>query len=78
LAQFPEIVKKATQELKPNYICNYAYDLATSFASFYQSCPVLKAESEEVKNFRLALVNATKIVLGNCLWLMNIKSLERM
>jgi arginyl-tRNA synthetase len=78
LAQFPEIVKKAAQELKPNYICNYAYDLATSFASFYQSCPVLKAETEEVKNFRLALVNATKIVLGNCLWLMNIKSLERM
>jgi arginyl-tRNA synthetase len=78
LAQFPEIVKKAAQELKPNYICNYAYDLATSFASFYQSCHVLKAESKELKNFRLALVNATKIVLGNCLWLMNIKSLERM
>ncbi|MFZ8829975.1 MAG: DALR anticodon-binding domain-containing protein, partial [Candidatus Aenigmatarchaeota archaeon] len=39
------------QELKPNYICNYAYDLATSFASFYQSCPVLKAGSKELKNF---------------------------
>jgi arginyl-tRNA synthetase len=78
LSRFQEVVKKAAQELKPNYICNYAYELTTTFASFYQSCSVLKAESEELRNFRLALVNATKFVLGNCLWLMNIKSLERM
>ncbi|MDI6807300.1 MAG: arginine--tRNA ligase [Candidatus Aenigmarchaeota archaeon] len=78
LAMFPEIVKRATEDLKPNYVCNYAYDLATTFATFYQFCPVLKAETNELKNFRLALVKATRITLGNCLWLMNIKSLERM
>jgi arginyl-tRNA synthetase len=78
LMKFPEIVLQAAKDFKPNYVCNYAYSLATAFATFYQFCPVLRAETKDLRNFRLALVKATQIVLRNCLNLLNIKALERM
>ena len=31
-------------ELRPNYLCNYLFELAGKFTSFYENCPVLKAE----------------------------------
>lgn len=78
LMKFQKVVENAAKELKPNYICNYAYELATIFDKFYERVPVLKAEDEKKKNFRLTLVKATKTVLANCLELIGIKPLERM
>jgi arginyl-tRNA synthetase len=78
LARFQKVVEEAGRDLKPHYICNYAYELATVFDRFYETNPVLKAESEEKKRFRLTLVKATKVVLSKCLQLIGIKPLERM
>jgi len=77
LMRFPNIVEQAAKDLRPHYICNYVYDLATVFDKFYEFNSVLKAEGEK-KNFRLALVNATKIVLMNALNLLGIEALEKM
>jgi len=77
LSRFPEVVINSAKDLRPHYMCNYAYDLATKFNNFYQFCPVLKAEDNE-KNFRLALVEATKNVLRNSLNLMGIEVPDRM
>jgi arginyl-tRNA synthetase len=77
LMRFPEVVEQAARDLRPHYICNYAFDLATVFDKFYEFNPVLKAEGNK-KNFRLALVQATKIVLAKALELTGIKALERM
>jgi arginyl-tRNA synthetase len=78
LSRFSETVEQATKDLRPHYICNYAYDLATAFDRFYEFCPVLKAETAEQKNFRLALVQTTKIVLKNAMGLIGMESLEKM
>ncbi len=78
LLKFPDVVYDAAKDLHPHYICNYAYNLATAFSAFYQFCPVLKAEREEQKNFRLSLVQATKIVLANALKLIGIEAVEKM
>ncbi len=78
LLEFPEIVKKAGKDLKPHYICNYAYQLAGVFSEFYHTCPVLKAETQEKRNFRLTLVKSTEIVLKNALNLLGIETPERM
>jgi arginyl-tRNA synthetase len=78
LARFPKVVEEAGRDLRPHYICNYAYQLATVFDRFYETSPVLKAENEEKKRFRLTLVKATKVVLSKCLQLIGIKPLERM
>jgi arginyl-tRNA synthetase len=78
LTKFTETVEQAATDLRPHYICNYVYELATVFDKFYEFCPVLKAETEQQKNFRLALVLATKIVLENALNLVGMEVLEKM
>jgi len=78
LTKFPEVVKQAVKDLRPHYVCSYVYDLATAFDRFYEFCPVLKAENEKLKDFRLTLVETTKTVLKNSLNLIGIKALERM
>lgn len=78
LARFTEVVEQAAKDLRPHYICNYAYDLATVFDRFYEFCPVLKAENEKLKNFRLTLVEATKNILENSLNLIGIETPEKM
>lgn len=78
LSRFPDIIEQSANELKPNYICNYAYDLATSFSHFYEKHSVLKAETSGLKNFRLSLVKATQTVLDSCLNLLGIATVEKM
>jgi arginyl-tRNA synthetase len=78
LMRFQDVVEQAAKDLRPHYICNYAYQLATIFDRFYESNPVLKAENEERRNFRLTLVLATKNVLAEALKLVGIKPLEKM
>ncbi|MBU5689779.1 MAG: arginine--tRNA ligase [Candidatus Aenigmatarchaeota archaeon] len=78
LIEFPDVVIQAEKELKVNLICNYVYDLAVCFSEFYHSCPVLKAENEDKKNFRLSLTKSTKIVLENCFRILGIEAPEIM
>ncbi len=77
LLMFPEVLQAATSDLKVNYLCNYAYELASTFDKFYEFCPVLKADAA-TKNFRLTLVDATRNILKICFDLIGIESLEKM
>jgi len=77
LSKYPSVLEKSSDELKPHLLANYLYDLVDSFNEFYQSIPVLKSE-EELKNARLKLVEAVKIVLGTGLELLGIPILEKM
>ena len=77
LAQFENTVNKATRDLKPNYIANYAYELAQKFNEFYHNCPVIKAE-KELRNARLALVLAFTYVIKISLNLLGIESPVKM
>jgi len=78
LNQFEEVVLKASKEYSPHVICNYLFDLAGSFNSFYAKVKVNSIEDEDVKRSRLALVKATSIVLKNGLKLLGIDVVERM
>ncbi|HOP09339.1 MAG TPA: arginine--tRNA ligase, partial [Candidatus Methanofastidiosa archaeon] len=75
LSQMPEVIEKASADKRPHYITKYANDVATRFNSFYNELPVLKSES---RDDRLKLVDATRIVLANCLGLLGIEALEEM
>jgi arginyl-tRNA synthetase len=78
LMQFPETITRSVEDMRPHYICNYARDLSDVFTNFYHSCPVIKAGTEELKNYRSSLVEATKIVLKNCLRLLGIDTPKQM
>jgi arginyl-tRNA synthetase len=77
LLNFGLVLEAAAAEYRPNFICNYLYELAGLFARFYESCPVLKAD-EVSRGSRLALCDLTARVLKQGLDALGIESLERM
>lgn len=78
LSEFGSVVQEALRDTKPHLICNYGYDLATAFNSFYQNSPVLQLENVRQKNFRLMLVKVTKETLGIIFKLIGIEAPEKM
>lgn len=77
LNQYEETVEKSAKDLAPNLIANYLFDLAQKFNLFYQKNQILKAD-ENIKNFRLLLTKAVGEVLKNGLYLLGIKTVEKM
>jgi arginyl-tRNA synthetase len=78
LASFPDAFVEATEYLKPNLISGFANALADKFNTFYNALPVIRAESQELSDARLALTDAIRIVLHNALNLIGIVAPERM
>lgn len=78
LNQFPEILENVLDEYTPNLLCNYLFELAQNFNSFYQSVSVLNEPDENLKQFRLSLCMATAQVINNGLYLLGIEALEEM
>jgi arginyl-tRNA synthetase len=78
LLNFGITLEAVAEELRPNYLCNYLFELAGKFTSFYENCPVLKAEDEATKNSRLALCDLTARVLKQGLAILGIETVEQM
>ena len=77
LGRFPSIVKSAGDKQEPSFITRYSIDLATVFNKFYMNCKIA-VEDEKVRNFRLKLTDATRIVLKTSLNLLGIDTVEEM
>jgi arginyl-tRNA synthetase len=78
LLNFGLTLEAVADELRPNYLCNYLFELAGKFTSFYENCPVLKAEDEAMRNSRLALCDLTARVLKQGLASLGIEVVEQM
>jgi arginyl-tRNA synthetase len=78
LLRLPETLELAALELKPNILTDYLFDLANAFSTFFEECPVLKAESTERRNSRLALADLTARTLKFGLNLLGIGVVDRM
>jgi arginyl-tRNA synthetase len=76
--QFPEALTAVLADYRPNQLTAYLYELANRFSTFYENCPVLKAESPELLESRLALCDLTAKVLRQGLALLGIEVVERM
>jgi arginyl-tRNA synthetase len=78
LLRFEEILQHVLNDYMPNLLADYLYDVSTAYSSFFEQCPVLKAESSEIKNSRLALCQLTGRTIRTGLELLGIKVVERM
>lgn len=78
LLNFGLVLEAAADEYRPNFICTYLFELAGHFTSFYENCPVLKADSAEIRNSRLVLCDLTACVLKQGLEVLGIEVLEQM
>lgn len=77
LLNFGLVLEAAADDYRPNFICNYLYELAGKFTSFYENCPVLKAEPAE-RASRLTLCELTARTLRQGLEVLGIETLEQM
>jgi arginyl-tRNA synthetase len=77
LAQFAGTVSRVAETLQPHRLCGYLHELAVTFTSFYENCPVLKAEEPE-RASRLAFCALTASVLARGLDLLGIAAPDRM
>lgn len=78
LARFSEVLNNLADKGTPHILCTYLYELAGLFSSFYEQCPILTAEQEEVRNSRLRLAALAGRTLRTGLDLLGINTLERM
>ena len=77
LLQLNEVLRAVEQDLLPNRLCQYLFELSQKFNQFYDQCPVLKAE-EPLRTSRLVLCDLTAQTLKLGLSLLGIPVLERM
>ncbi len=82
LSRFSEIISIASKNYSPNLLCNYLYDLAQKYNSFYNKHRIINdgenAKDEESETFRVQLTKATGQVLKNGLKLLGIEAPEKM
>jgi arginyl-tRNA synthetase len=75
LSNFPEVVQHSFDNLSPNIIANYAFDLSQLFNEFYHSSQVIGSEQESL---RLSIVSCFAQTLSNALSLLGISVIEKM
>jgi arginyl-tRNA synthetase len=73
ISQFPAVIQNAAREYKPLHLTHALFEVARSFNAFYRQAPVLNADPE-VRDFRLQLVEASRIVLSAGLNLLGIEA----
>ncbi len=77
LLSFGEVVYQVADDLLPNRLCQYLFELSQKYNQFYENCPVLKA-SEPTRSSRLMLCDTVARTLKLGLSLLGISVLERM
>ena len=77
LLKFDAVIAEVEEELLPNRLCSYLFELSQVFNRFYDQVPVLKAEGKSLLS-RLALCRLTADTLKLGLGLLGITTLDRM
>jgi arginyl-tRNA synthetase len=77
LMNFGFTLQAAAEECRPNYLCNYLFELASHYSRFYEACPVLKTE-EPSRSTRVGLCDLSAQVLKLGLNTLGIETTDRM
>ncbi|MDQ1488597.1 MAG: arginyl-tRNA synthetase [Actinomycetota bacterium] len=78
ILSFDGAVHGTEGSLQPHRLCTYLFDLASAFTDFYESCPILRADTPEQLRSRLLLADLTARILAQGLDLLGIAAPERM
>jgi arginyl-tRNA synthetase len=77
LLQFPEVLERVADQGLPHLLCNYLFEVAGLFSSFYEKCPILASEARQ-RDSRLQIAALTAGVLERGMGLLGMETLERM
>lgn len=78
LLRFSDGLADVVEDYRPNQLTNYLFQLTKVFFSFYEQCPVLKAEEKTTRNSRLLLCDLTARTISQGLNLLGINVVQRM
>ena len=78
LLRYAENLEQAAKDFKPNLLTTYLFELANRYNEFFRDCPVLKADSDALRDSRLALCEVTARTIRHGLSLLGIDVVERM
>ena len=78
IAKFSDHLVLSSNECYPHYLCSYLYNLAGLFMRFYEACPILTAENDELIASRLHLANLTAITLKTGFDVLGINTVDKM
>ena len=78
LMRLDEVLEEVSRDLYPNKLCEYLFELSQRFNQFYERCPVLGAETEELRKSRAALCSLTADTLKLSLGLLGIRTVEKL
>ena len=76
--QFAEALDRVAYDYRLNHLTAYLFELATRYSDFFENCPVLKAETEELRSSRLLLCDLTGRTIRLGLDLLGIRVVEKM
>jgi arginyl-tRNA synthetase len=78
ILRFPEALAAVVADYRPNQLTSYLFELANKYSTFFEQCPVLRAESEALRTSRLMLCDLTARVIQQGLALLGIEVVEKM
>ena len=78
LLRFSEALTEVEVDYRPNHLTNYLYELATLFSGFFEACPVIKADTPELRDSRALLCDLVARTLKTGLNLLGIQVVEKM
>jgi arginyl-tRNA synthetase len=78
LLKFSEAIELVLKDYRPNYLTDYLFDLSNRYSTFYNDCPVMQAETEELRDSRLLLCDLTARTISKGLELLGIRTVDRM
>lgn len=78
LMRLDEVLEEVSQDLYPNKLCEYLFELSQRFNQFYERCPVLAAETPQLRKSRAALCSLTADTLKLSLDLLGIRTVEKL
>ncbi|MBN2216519.1 MAG: arginine--tRNA ligase [Pirellulales bacterium] len=78
ILQFGEALELAAADYRPNHLTAYLFDLAGRYSTFFEQCPVLKAETDAIRQSRLLLCDLTARVIHKGLEVLGIEVVEKM
>lgn len=77
LLKFPDVITKMTKDLCINHLCEFVYDVSTTFTEFYDSCYCIEKDKEgkivKINAGRVLLAEATALILGKCFNILGLK-----
>ncbi|RLM67417.1 arginine--tRNA ligase [Halorubrum sp. Atlit-8R] len=78
VARFPAVIEAAADDLEPHTIATFTREFADAYNAFYRECPVVTAETDELRDARVAVVAAAKHTMANALDVLGVEAPESM